>query len=287
MDTALMRPLKLQAPAGLTIAGQEAGPGDGPVIVLLPGWPQTAYAWRHVQPLLAAAGYRSIALDLPGMGDSDLLAEGSVYDTGHIADLLASAVAAAGFTRFVLVGHDVGTWAAYAWATRHPAGVDRLCLTEAAIPGSIPDTAFNLASAARVCQFFFNAVDGLPEILTEGRERAFLSWFFENKSIVKGAITNADLDAYVRSYSRPGRMSAGFGYYRAVPTSMQQNAAAAIPQMPILALGGEGGVGDALFKALGAKAGQVQGGVMAHVGHYIPEEAPQAFVERLLAFVKG
>ncbi len=287
MDIASIRPLKLSAPGGLTIAAREAGPEDGPVVVLLPGWPQTAHAWRHVQPLLSAAGYRSIALDLPGMGDSDLLPDGVAYDTGHVSDLLASAVASAGIARFVLVGHDVGTWTAYAWATRHPAGVERLCLTEAAVPGVTPDAAFGLATAARVFQFYFNAVEGLPEMLTQGRERAFLDWFFQNKSMVKGAIAEADLDVYARSYSRPGRMSAGFGYYRAVPAAMQQNAAAPAPEMPILALGGEGAVGEALYKALKAKAGQTQGGALPGVGHYIPEEAPQLFVDRLLDFIQA
>ncbi len=287
MDIVSIRPLKLSAPGGLTIAARETGPADGPVVVLLPGWPQTAYAWRHVQPLLSATGYRSIALDLPGMGDSDLLPDGVAYDTGHVSDLLASAVAGAAIERFVLVGHDVGTWTAYAWATRHPTGVERLCLTEAAVPGVTPDAAFGLATAARVFQFYFNAVEGLPEILTQGRERAFLDWFFQNKSVVKAAITDADLDHYARSYSRPGRMSAGFGYYRAVPTAMQQNAAAPAPEMPILALGGEGAVGGALCKALKAKAGQTQGGALPGVGHFIPEEAPQVFVDRLLEFIQA
>ena len=206
MDIASIRPLKLSAPGGLAIAAREAGPADGPVVVLLPGWPQTAYAWRHVQPLLSAAGYRSLALDLPGMGGSDLLPDGVAYDTGHVSDLLAAAVAAAGIERYVLVGHDVGTWTAYAWATRHPTGVERLCLTEAAVPGVTPDAAFGLATAARVFQFYFNAVEGLPEILTQGRERAFLDWFFQSKSRVEGAIAEADLDVYAESYSRPGRM---------------------------------------------------------------------------------
>ena len=88
-----LRSANLTAVGGLTIAAHEAGPADGPVVLLAPGWPQTAYAWRHVQPILAEAGYRSLALDLPGMGGSDLLAQGVAYDTGHVADLLASAVA--------------------------------------------------------------------------------------------------------------------------------------------------------------------------------------------------
>ena len=280
-----IRRVNLVATGGLRIAAQEAGPAEGPVVLLAPGWPQTAYAWRHVQPILAEAGVRTLALDLPGMGGSDLLAQGVAYDTGHVADLLASAVARAGIARCTVVGHDVGTWVAYAWATRHPQAVDRLVLTEAAIPGVTADAALPLAAAPKVFQFYFNAVEELPELLTQGREREFLDWLFRSKTMVKDAIGEADLEHYVQSYSRPGRMRAGFAYYRALLQSIAQNKAATPPTMPVLALGGEGGVGETLYTALRARASQTEGGAMAGVGHYIPEEAPDAFVERVLAFM--
>ena len=280
-----IRPMNLLAAGALKIAAHEAGPADGPVVLLAPGWPQTAYAWRHVQPILAEAGYRTMALDLPGMGGSDLLAPGVAYDTGHVADLLASAIAGAGIARFTLVGHDVGTWVAYAWATRHPQGVDRLVLTEAAVPGVTADAALPLAAAPKVFQFYFNAIEELPELLTQGREREFLDWLFRSKTMVRDAVGESDLDHYVQSYSRPGRMTAGFAYYRALLHNIAQNKAAAAPSMPVLALGGEGGVGETLYTALKAKAPQTQGGAMAGVGHYIPEEAPGAFAERLLTFL--
>ncbi len=281
MNSASIQPIDLIAPGGIHIAAYEAGPADGPVMILLPGWPQTARAWRLVQPLLTTAGYRSLAIDLPGMGNSDFLSEGVAYDTGHVADLLSAAVAAAGIKSYTLIGHDVGTWVAYAWATRHPEAVARLCLTEAAVPGVTPNAAFGIANAAKIFQFYFCAVEGLPEILTNGREREFFKWLFENKSRVKGAV---EVDEYAQSYSRPGRMSAGFEYYRAVPISMKQNAAAPPPQMPLLALGGEGSVGNSLFRAIEAVAPQTQGGVVPGIGHYLPEEAPEDLVDRLLAF---
>lgn len=279
------RTLELHTPSGLRISGVEAGPEHAAAIVLLPGWPQTAYAWRHVQARLAEAGRRTLALDLPGMGGSDLLPAGEAYDIGRVADLIAAAVAEAGLEHFTLVGHDVGTWAAYAWAARRPEGIERLVLTEAAVPGVTAEGALPLAAAPKVFQFYFNALEELPEVLTAGRERAFLDWLFRTKTLVPGAIGPADLDLYAESYARPGRMSAGFGYYRALTTSIAQNKAAPAPAMPILALGGEGGVGDALLTGLKARSRAVEGGTMGGVGHYIPEEAPDLFTDRLLAFI--
>ena len=139
------------------------------------------------------------------------------------------------------------------------------------MPGVTPDSVFSIDNAAKVFQCFFCAVQGLPELLTRGRERQFFEWIFESKSMVKGAV---DIDEYARSYSRPGRMSTGFEYYRAVPISLKQNAAAPVPQMPLLALGGEVSLGDNLYKAMKAKAPQTQGSAMRSVGHCVPEEAP-------------
>jgi pimeloyl-ACP methyl ester carboxylesterase len=113
--------------------------GQGSPVVLLPGWPQSWYAWRHVMTLLAQSGRRAIVFDPPGLGDSDLLANGGAYDTGDVADLIHTAVQLLRLGQTDLVGHDAGTWIAFAYASRHPASVRCLVLLEAALPGITPD----------------------------------------------------------------------------------------------------------------------------------------------------
>ncbi|MDE1149730.1 MAG: alpha/beta hydrolase [Azospirillaceae bacterium] len=283
--------LTLHPPGGPAIAGVEAGPADGPAVILLAGWPQTLHAWRHMLPRLAAAGWRVIALDPPGLGDSDPLPAGHAYDTATVADVLAAAVASLGVETYAVVGHDVGAWIAYAWAVRHPRAVSRLCVAEGAIPGIMPDAAFGIANAARVFQFYFHAVEGLPEVLTEGREHLYFDWFFNAKTRVPSAISPADRAIYAASYRRPGRMSAGFAYYRAVPVSSAQNRAATLPPMPILALGGEASVGGSLHRGLLAQdavpGAKVSGHVMPGVGHFLPEEDPEGFAVVVLPFLDG
>jgi hypothetical protein len=80
--------------------------GEGEPVLLVPGWPQTWYAWRHVLPALAAQGFKAIAVDPPGLGDSDRPEHG--YDTGNVARLLHALMAQLGHERYHLVGHDVG-----------------------------------------------------------------------------------------------------------------------------------------------------------------------------------
>jgi hypothetical protein len=95
-----------------------------------------------------------------------------------------------------------------------------------------------------------NAVPELPELLTRGNEREFLEWLFRTKSVNRDAIGALDVDEYVRSYRDPARMTAGFAYYRAVPSDSEQNKSAAPLMPPTLALGAEKGVGLALYHAL-------------------------------------
>ncbi len=271
---------------GVAIHAVALGPAEAPVVVLVPGWPQTVYAWRRVMPLLAAANFRAVAFDPPGLGGSDFLPEGKPYDTGSVADVLHAAAAALGLARFVLVGHDVGAWIAFAWAGRHPSAVERLVLLEAGLPGVTPEKAFSVENAPKIFQFYLNAVPELPELLTRGKEREFLAWLFRTKAARPDAIGPDDLDEYVRSYGDPARMTAGFGYYRAVPADIAQNRAAPPLTMPVLALGAEKGVGTALFDALQGRADLLRGGQIEGHGHYLPEECPDELARRILAFAE-
>jgi pimeloyl-ACP methyl ester carboxylesterase len=80
---------------------------------------------------LAAAGFQAIAVDPPGIGDSDKPRDG--YDTGSIAVMLHTMMTQLGHSRYRLVGHDVGMWIGYAMASDFPQAVERLVLTEAVI----------------------------------------------------------------------------------------------------------------------------------------------------------
>lgn len=276
----------LSTPDGIRLASRTCGPAGGEPVVLIAGWPQTLHAWRHVQDRLAAAGVRSIAIDPPGLGESDLLGEPSRYVTTNCAKIMAAALAAAGINRYSLVGHDVGAWIAYAWACQASAGLVRVALLDAAIPGALPDAMFVISNAPKVFQFFFNAVPELPERLTSGRERVYLDWFFEIKTRVQGAVGREDIDEYMRCYGQPERMSAGYAYYRAVPQSIAALADVPKLRIPVLALGAEHGVGEALTKALALRCIDLEGGVIAGSGHFIPEEAPEDLTDRLVAFLR-
>ncbi|WP_159995127.1 alpha/beta fold hydrolase [Roseomonas sp. 18066] len=272
------------AVAGVRLHVAEAG--QGPPVLLLPGWPQSWLAWRHVVPLLVAAGRRVVVLDPRGLGDSDRPEGG--YDLDTVAGEIHGFLAQEGLLGLDIVSHDVGSWIAYALAAGHPAAVHRLVLSEmtmqtAGVARPVPDEAANIAG----WHFGFNRLHGLPEALVAGRERLFLDWMFDNKAARPAAIDEAARAHYEGCFARPGAARAGFDYYRALLSPaglarMAERLAVPLP-MPVLAIGAEGGVRGRLADSLQGAAPRLSSLVLPG-GHYLPEEAPEAFAAAVLAF---
>ena len=132
----------------------------------------------------------------------------------------------------------------------------------------------------------------LPEALVSGRERQYLGWFYREFAYRPDAIGPEDLEEYLRTYSQPGALRAGFSLYRSIPRNIEDNRALLASgfrlQMPVLALGGARmearGRGLEVEESLRQIADRVTGGTIADSGHFIPEEQPEALVARLLDF---
>ena len=186
--------------------------GRGPAVVLLHGWPQTWYEWRHIIPALAER-YTVIAPDLRGLGDSSRPETG--YDKKTVAnDVWQLVNGKLGHERFFVVGHDWGGPTAYALAAAHPEAVTRLAILDVVIPGDGGD----FSQGGRRWHHQFHLTPDLPEALTEGRERLYLSWFYRTFGHRPDAISEADIDEYLRTYTQPGAMRAGLCLLSGVAT---------------------------------------------------------------------
>ena len=261
--------------------------GDGFPVVMIHGYPQTWWEWRHQIPVLAEK-YSVITPDMRGLGDSSRPISG--YDKKTISDDIWRVVnSELGHESFYLVGHDWGGPTAYALAAAHPEAVKRLVIIDVPIPGCGGD----FSQGGRRWHHQFHMTLDLPEALTAGREDIYLSWFYRTFAYRPDAITQADLKEYVRTYSQPGAMRAGFNLYRAAAQDVEDNQANIARQklaMPVLTISGGKSYPHARGRisetedSLKRVATNVRGEIASESGHFVPEEAPDFLNERLLSF---
>lgn len=258
--------------------------GEGFPVVLLHGWPQTSYEWRHIMPVLAKT-YQVIAPDLRGLGDSSRPVDG--YDKKTVGnDIWRLVHGHLGIEAFHLVGHDWGGPTAYAVAAAHPEAVRTLTILDVTIPG---DGSPNISQGGRRWHHAFHQTLDLPEALVAGREDIYFGWFYRNYGHHPNVIPEEDIVEYLRTYRQIGALRAGFSYYRSIPRDIADNAAIAktfkLP-MPVLALGGANawGRGMEVVESLRRLATDVRGGVIENCGHWMPEEQPEVLLGHLRTF---
>jgi pimeloyl-ACP methyl ester carboxylesterase len=255
--------------------------GHGPALILLHGYAETSLMWRPIIPVLAER-FTVIAPDLPGIGDSAIPSDGLDMKTAAIR--MHALARSLGVEKAGVVGHDIGLMVAYAYAAQFPAEVTKLVVMDAFLPGVGGwEVIYN---DPNIWHFRFHGPT--PEALVQGRERLFFEYFWNDLAADKTrSIPEADRKAYTAAYSQPGRMRAGWAYF----VSFQQAAKdfAQLSQtkltMPVLVIGGEKSLGDALAQQMKLVASDVTVVVLKDTGHWVVEERPKETREALLKFL--
>jgi pimeloyl-ACP methyl ester carboxylesterase len=257
--------------------------GTGPVIVLLHGYAETSRMWRPLIPKLATR-FTVVAPDLPGIGGSDIPADG--LDMARSAVRIHALVTSLGIEKAVVVGHDIGLMVAYAYAAQFPSETEKLVLMDAFLPGVAGWEA--IYNNPAIWHFRFNGAT--PEALVKGRERIYFEHFWNDFAADKTkSIPEAARQAYTAAYARPGRMRAAWAYF----VSFQQAATdfARLSQtkltMPVLSIGGDKANGAALGEQVKLVATNARSVVLPNTGHWIMEESPQATADALMQFLNG
>jgi len=259
---------------------------NGRTVVLLAGFPESWFAWRKVMPVLGER-FRVVAIDLPGQGDSDRPLDG--YDTQTVAQRVHDLIADLGLQRYCLATHDVGAWVGFPYGLMFGDEIEALVFMDAGIPGvTLPDMLPSAPDKAKkTWHFAFHSVPDLPEVLIEGRERAYLEWFFQNKTADPSCYGEAEIDEYLRIFRAPGGIRAGLAFYRAAGRSAAQNRALISSNtltMPVLGLSADQGSIPDIAAAIGPYADKVQGETIANCGHFQSEEQPEAVANALSRF---
>jgi len=199
---------------GLHVA--EAGPDTGSPTLLLHGFPEFWYGWRHQIGPLAASGLRVIAPDQRGYGLSDKPDGLDAYHLDRLAGDVIALADAYGFAKVRLVGHDWGGLVAWWVASHYPERIERLAILNAPHPGIVG--AYMRAHPGQMLRSTYVGLfqlPGLPErLLTADRCRALRRALTSTSR--PGAFAAADLDRYVEAWLQPGAMTGMLNWYRAL-----------------------------------------------------------------------
>jgi pimeloyl-ACP methyl ester carboxylesterase len=254
--------------------------GHGTPLILLHGYAETSLMWRPIMPVLAER-FTVIAPDLPGIGDSDIPADG--LDMKSAAVRIHDLAKSLGVQKAEVVGHDIGLMVAYAYAAQFPTEVTKLVLMDAFLPGVAGwEAVYNNPS---IWHFRFNGPT--PEALVQGRERTYFDYFWNDFAADKThSIPEEARQAYVAAYSRPGRMHAGWAYFVSFLQAAKEFAQLSQTKltMPVLTIGGEKANGEALGRQGKLVGTDVTSIVLKDTGHWLLEERPKETTEAVLTF---
>jgi pimeloyl-ACP methyl ester carboxylesterase len=255
--------------------------GHGPALILLHGYAETSRMWTPILPLLGDK-FTVIAPDLPGIGDSEIPANG--LDMKSAAIRIHALARSLGIQKARVVGHDIGLMVAYAYAAQFPAEVEKLVVMDAFLPGVGEwEAVYNNPG---FWHFRFNGPT--PEALVQGRERTYFEHYWNDFAADKTrSLSEADRKAYTAAYARPGRMRAGWAYFVSFPQAAKDFAQLSQTKltMPVLAVGGEKALGEVLGQQMKLVASDVTVVVLKGTGHWILEENPKETTDALVKFL--
>ena len=212
--------------------------GEGPLVVLLHGFPEFWFGWRLQIAPLVAAGFRVVAPDTRGYNLSSKPEGFEAYAVDLLAADIRGLIGVLGAESALLVGHDWGGSIAWTIAMNHPEVVDRLAILNAAHPRRLSEGLHNPNQLRKSWYFFFFAVPGLPEDVVHARNWHFFRHFLQDAS---PPYTPQELERYVEAWSQPGAAAGMINYYRASVRQSQKEAAAKLRPIsaPTLVIWGE------------------------------------------------
>jgi pimeloyl-ACP methyl ester carboxylesterase/heme-degrading monooxygenase HmoA len=252
--------------------------GTGPALVLVHGYPESSLTWCKVIPELAKK-FTVIAPDTRGTGQSSLADGFSLED---VADDVYELVKSLAFKKVCLVGQDFGVQVVSAYAAKHRDDVTALVAIESPLSG------FGLEDVFAGFWHFGFLASPFSELLITGKEKEFFSNFaFGDFVFRKQAFSQADIDRYIADQARPGRLSAGFAYYRALLAGKDFFTRTVAPPwtFPVLAVDGDHSTNGLTAKSFERVAPGLKSVIAVECGHFVQEEQPDFLIKTLLDFI--
>lgn len=264
-------------------------------MVLLHGFPEFWYSWRHQISALARAGFRAVAPDMRGYALSDKPNGVSSYRWDVLTRDVAGLIRAYGADRAVVVGHDWGGGVAWLFAMRYPELVERLVVMNAPHPAVFRRALGTLGSLGTWRQLwksrymFFFQLPWLPEGAIRAWDFALLRRELRKGPGRPGTFSAADIDYYVAAAARPGALTGAINYYRAAFRPGGRSLWPALQRIdwPVLVIWGERDpyLGVELAEPGRVWAPQARVARLPEAGHWVQVERPDRVNRLLLDFL--
>ncbi len=254
--------------------------GQGPAVVLLHGFGDTGDMWAPLAAVLSR-DHTVVVPDLRGMGLSSHAAKG--YEKVEQAADVRAVLAKLGIDRAAIVGHDIGTMVAYAYAAKYPDKTDKLVVMDAPVPGIPPWD--QIVRSPALWHFSFGGPDA--ERLVAGRERIYLDRFWNEFAGDPAKVDEATRRHYTAFYAKPGAMHSAFAQFLAIAQDAEDNKALMANKlpMPVLAIGGAKSFGANEAVVMRNAAVNVTELVVPDAGHWLMEEAPAPTIAAIRDFI--
>jgi epoxide hydrolase 4 len=262
--------------------------GEGPLVVLLHGFPEFWFSWRFQIPALVAAGFRVVAPDMRGYNLSSKPRRASAYDTDRLAADLRDLIRERGCERAFVAGHDWGAGVAWITAMNHPEVIERLAILNMPHPRRMHQGLRTPRQLVKSWYILFFQLPWLPEL--SARASGWWGWRHVFLSEARpGAFTPSDVERYVEAWSQPGAPTGMVNFYRAALRQTPRRAEGRIRpvEAPTLVIWGQRDrhLGAELAEPERADVPNLERVVrLPEASHWVHQDEPERVSELLVEF---
>jgi len=261
--------------------------GEGQLMLMLHGFPEFWYSWRHQIPEFAS-DYKVVALDLRGYNDSDKPKDVSAYQISELVNDIKGVIQGLGYESCILVGHDWGGMIAWYVAYTYPERVDQLIVMNIPHPAKFTE-AFrsNPQQLLRSWYIFFFQLPLLPEWLFQWDDYRLIASSFIDMAIDKRAFSEADLNAYKDAAAKRGAITAMINYYRNLFPGLWHQRQWDVLPIPTLMIWGENdtALGKELTYNTKDYVPDLQIRYIPNCSHWVQQEQPQLVNQYMREFL--
>lgn len=267
--------------------------GRGKLMIMLHGFPEFWYSWRHQIPVMAEY-FKVVAPDMRGYNESEKPEGVDKYRINLLVEDIMGLIKAFGEEKTIIVGHDWGAIVAWSFAMTHPEAAERLIIMNAPHPAVWQEKAkYSGRQLQKSWYVFFFQKEKVPESYFSRNNYIALKLMLSNSTFKKGVFSEEDLEKFMEAWSKPGALTASINYYRANirPEIFMEEIPLKFPKItsPTLVIWGEEDVALTLEVSKGAEKYVDTSYTIRYIpkcGHWVQNEEPKVVNNYILEFLR-